>query len=272
MVMFLSAGHCGTRWLADALSALYPGTAVVEHEPLGPRYAPRRFFRRYDDPGAILTVPDVAAHITRIEQLDQLYLETGWPLFPALPVLADRLWDRLRVVHLTRHPVPSALDHVAERSYAGGARNDPYTRLATLGPRDRGVFQAQYAPAWDSLSPYEKCLFWWTEIGMFALEFPGRIDWVPFHRVQAERLLAGDREELTGLLEFIGLPWHDGWPQRPVRPVDRWQHPPDGIVNPLEVHRHPGTVDVAQRLGYDLSGLTLGALLAHYDGAPAYRD
>jgi hypothetical protein len=270
VVMVLSAGHCGMQWLAAGVSALYPHVAVAG-EPIGPRYAPRRFFRRYEDPEAILSVPDVAAHVARIEQLDRPYMETGWPLFPVLPLLADRLRGRLRVVHVTRHPVPSALDHLADGSYAGGARNDPYTRLATLGPRDPGAFQPEYAATWDRLSPYEKCLFWWTEIGMFGLEFPGRFDWIPFLRIQAERLLAGDQDALGELLAFAELPWREEWRDRVESSVDRWRYPEDRTVNPLEVHRHPTTVDVASRLGYGLSDLTLGALLARYDGDPTYR-
>lgn len=268
--MVLSAGHCGTRWLSAAVSELYRDVAVA-HEPLGPRYAPRRFFRRYEDPAAILSVPDVATHVAHIEQLDRPYVETGWPLFAALPLLADRFRGRLRVVHLTRHPVPSALDHLSDGSYAGGTRNDLYTRLATLGPTDAGTFQPQYAATWDGLSPYEKCLFWWTEISMFGLEFPGRIGWIPFLRVQAERLLAGDRAELERLLEFAGLPWREQWLDRDGSTVAHWRHPQGRAVNPLEVHRHPVTIDVARQLGYDLSRLTLGALLARYDGEPAYR-
>lgn len=268
VVMFLSAGHCGTGRLAHDLGELYPEVAVA-HEPLGPRYAPRRFFRRYTDPEAILSVPEVAAHVRWIERLDRPYIETGWPLLSVLPLLAALLGERLRVVHLTRHPVPTALGHLTHGAYAGGARNNLTTRLATLGPTDGNVFQPQYASAWSGLSLYEKCLFWWTEVGMYGLEFPGRIASVPFLRVGAEQILGGERDELRRLLGFADLPWRDGWIDRIDTSWDRWHHPADTAVNPLEVHRHPVTVEVARRLGYDLSGLNLGALLARYDDEPA---
>jgi len=35
-------------------------------------------------------------------------------------------------------------------------------------------------------------------------------------------------------------------------------------VDPLEIHRHPVAVDVARRLGYDVSRLNRGELLAQY--------
>ena len=237
MVMFLSAGHCGTDRLAGAIGNLYPDVAVA-HEPLGPRYAPRRFFRRYVDANAILAVPEVSAHVEWIERVERPYVETGWPLFPVLPLLAARMPDRLRVVHLTRHPVPTALAHLERGAYAGGARNDTYTRLATLGPKDRNVFQPEYASNWNGLSPYEKCLYWWTEIGMYGRELPGRIDGIPFLRVSAERIFGGDRAAVVKLLDFIGLPWREAWLDH-AEPTDRWFHPTDHEVNPLEIHRHP---------------------------------
>src|SRR5947209_6235009 len=153
--------------------------------------------------------------------------------------------ERLRIVHLTRHPVPSALSHLAHSSYAGSPRADAYTRWATLGPDDPGVFQPSYARRWPELTPYEKCLFWWTEVHQFALELPPRIGAVPLIRVQAERLLSGDRAELARLLQFMGLPWHEGWLDHAHRLVDRWQHHTNQDVDPLAVRRHRRTVEVA---------------------------
>ena len=167
VIAFLSTGRCGTQWLTAGLRALHP-EVHAEHEPLGPLYKPRRYFRRYSDPDVILDVPEVARHLERIAASGRTYVETGWPLFPALPLLAQSFPDRLPVVHLTRHPVPSALSHLARRSYAGSPRDDAYTRLATLGPEDPGVFQWYYAGTWRQLTPYEKCLFWWTEVHLFG--------------------------------------------------------------------------------------------------------
>ena len=76
-----------------------------------------------------MEVPEVAGHIARIGRAVRPYAETGWPLFPALPLLAARFPERLRIVHLTRHPVPSALSHLAHGSYAGSARDDGLDRI-----------------------------------------------------------------------------------------------------------------------------------------------
>jgi hypothetical protein len=267
VIAFLSTGRCGTQWLADGLRRLHP-EIDAEHEPIGPLYKPRRYFRRYEDPEALLEVDEVAEHVHCIERATRPYAETGWPLFPALPLLARRLGDRLRIIHLTRHPVPSALSHLAHSSYAGSPRNDAYTGWATLGPQDPHVFAPEYAETWPQLSAYEKCLFWWTEVHQFALELPERVNGVRIHRVQAEGLLAGDRQALEELLEFMGLRWHEGWIAHAHRMVDRWHHHTSDDVNPLNIRRHPRTLAVATQLGYELESLDLAALEARYRGDP----
>jgi hypothetical protein len=267
IVMVLSTGRCGTQWLTAGLRELHPEVAA-EHEPIGPLYQPRRYFRRYEHPEAILDVPEVAAHLEWVERRRVPYVETGWPLFTALPLLAVRVPERLRIIHLTRHPVPTALSHLAHNSYAGSARDDAYTRLATLGPSDANVFQPEYTATWAELSAYEKCLFWWTEVNMLGLELPGRLEEIPVLRIQSELMLSGDRAELERLLEFIGLPWREEWLAHAGHKVDRWHHHTDRAIDPLQVHRHPVTLEVARRLGYDLDRLNLGALLARYRGEP----
>jgi hypothetical protein len=267
LIAFLSAGRCGTQWLTQNLRELYGERVEVEHEPLGPLYLPRRFFRRYDDPDAILSVPEVQAHLDRIEQGPH-YVETGWPLFPALPLLAERFPDRLRVVHLTRHPVPSSLSHLAHSSYADSARDDAYTRLAILGPDDPNVFQSGYAERWSGLSAYEKCLFWWTEVNLFGLEFEERFPEIPFLRVKSEEMLAGDPGVLGRLLEHMGLPFDTRWPERSRRKVDRWNHRTDRNLDPMQIRAHPAALETAGRLGYDMDEIDLDALRERYGGEP----
>jgi hypothetical protein len=267
VTLFLSTGRCGTQWLTDGLRQFHE-SLEVEHEPLGPRYRPRRYFRRYADPEAMLDVPEVAAHVRRIERARSPYVETGWPSFAALPLMAAILGERLRIVHLTRHPVPSALSHLAHQSYAGSPRDDAYTRLATLGATDPGVFQWHYAARWQRLTPYEKCLFWWTEVHRYAIELPGFTGSVPLMRVRSEALLAGDRSTLERLLSFMELPWDERWASHADRVVDRWHHHTRDAVDPLLVREHPLTVEVAGELGYDCGAIDPVALTARYRGEP----
>jgi hypothetical protein len=267
IVLFLSTGRCGTQWVTAGLRELHPRVAA-EHEPIGPLYKPRRYFRCYDNPKTILEVPEVARHLDRVAREPRAYVETGWPLFAALPLFAERFGERLRVVHLTRHPVPSALSHLAHNSYAGSARDDAYTRWATLGPSDPGVLQTGYAERWGEMSPYEKCLFWWTEVHLYGLEAPGRLDGIPFLVVRSEDVLGGSPPALERLLEFMDLRWSAGWVEHARRVVDRWHHHTDADVDPLQVLAHPAAVDTAARLGYDAAELDRSALAARYAGRP----
>jgi hypothetical protein len=267
-VLVLSSGRCGTQWLTATLQDLHGREVRVEHEPIGPLYSPRRFFRAYSEPRAILDVPEVRAHIEEITALEQPYVETGWPLFAALPLFAQIFGSSLRVIHLTRHPVPSALSHLAHSSYAGSPRDDAYTRLATLGPSDARVFQPDYADDWDELTPYEKCLFWTTEVAIFGLEFEQRFPDIPFLRIQSERMLGGDRATLQALLDHMQLEWDEQWVERTGRRVDRWSHHTDLDVDPLLIERHPAALHTAERLGYAASAVDLDALRARYIGAP----
>jgi hypothetical protein len=267
VVAFLSSGRCGTQWLTAALRELHGDEVEVEHEPVGPLYNPRRHFRRWDRPDAILEAPVVARHLERIARSDH-YVETGWPIFGAVPLLAARFPDRLRLVHVTRHPVPSALSHLAHSSYAGSPRDDDYTRMGTLGPSDPNVFHPQYAQRWDRLSPYERCLFWWTEVHLFALEAEARLRDVPFLRVKAEAMLAADEGTLSRLSTHLELPDDGRLAARTDCLVDRWHHRTDLDVDFLQIEDHPATARLAKRLGYSIDDVDADALSARYAGQP----
>jgi hypothetical protein len=265
----LSTGRCGTQWLTKTIADLYGTTVRVAHEPIGPLYSPRRFFRGYIDPEAVLSVPEVRTHLENtVATAERPYIETGWPLFGALPLFASIFGSQLRVIHLTRHPIPSALSHLAHSSYAGSPRDDAYTRLATLGPSDPRVFQAGYADRWDELSPYEKCLFWVTEVGMFGLEFEQRFEHIPFLRIQAERMLDGDRDTLRALVDHMELGWDERWIERARQRVDRWSHHTNLEVDPLLIERHAAAVTTAERLGYCATDVDVDALRRRYHGTP----
>jgi hypothetical protein len=268
----LSTGRCGTQWLTATLKELYGDRIRVEHEPLGALYSPRRFFRTYAEPEAILEVPEVRAHLEAIAAAERPYVETGWPLFAALPLLAAVFGPALRVIHLTRHPVPSALSHMVHNCFAGSARDDPYTRLATLGPADPRVFQPEYAARWDELTAYEKCLFWITEVGMFGLEFEERHPEIPFLRIQSERMLAGDRATLSALAEQMQLDWDERWVEHTSTRVDQWHHRSDVDVDPLLIERHPRALATAERLGYRGAEVDPEALRARYRASPSDRS
>ncbi len=265
VVVFLSTGRCGTQWLASGFATNHADLAV-EHEPIGVSYKPRRYFRGYDDPQAALAERAVRQHLGRIATSSRPYVETGWPLYAALPLFAARFPHRLRVVHVTRHPVRCALSHLSHQSYAGSPMRSPISRWGTLAPTDRNVFHPEYASRWRKLSPYEKCLYFWTELNLYGLEFPRRCPSVPFLRLKSEDLLAGDRPAIEQLLRFLDLPWTDGWLGHVANSVDKWHFHTGEEVEPAQVLRHQPTLEVAHEFGYDLDRLDMDALRARYSG------
>lgn len=268
--LFISTGRCGTQWLAATLGDLYGERAHVTHEPLGPYYKPREFFRAYDGIAAMSGEPAIAAHLDAIEAAIESrdYIETGWPLFAAVPLFVERFPGRVRIVHLTRHPVPTSVSHMVHQCYGGSPRNDDYTRLAALDPFCPGVFQSDYKSLWTRLTPFEKCLFWWTEVHLYAEEIRHRFPHVPFHRVKSEDVLAGDRSTLQGLFEMLRLPYLDEVGARTQRPVDQWNHQTQIEFDWRQVFDHPATLDISARLGYRLDDVDARSLEERYKGPP----
>ena len=266
LVVFLSTGRCGTQWLATNLGDVYRDRARVTHEPIGPAYRCREFFRAYDRVDDMAQVPEISRHLQHVENaLDRTtYIETGWPLFSAIPLFVERFGDVLRIVHLTRHPVPTAISHMAHKTYGGSPRVDGYTQLAALDAFCPGVKRRCTRDQWDGLTAYEKTLFWWTEVHDYAEEVGKRYPEVPMHRVKAEDVLDGDDDALRGLCAFLGLPLRPELSARTAKRVDLWHHRTDTAFDWRLVLDHPDTVETATRLGYDFVSVDERALAARY--------
>lgn len=269
IILFLSTGRCGTQWLAENLGRLYSEDAVVRHEPLGARYVPRAHFRRYDqqEQGHPAAVRD---HLDWIEEVsrEKLYIETGWPLFATLPIFFARFGDRVRIVHLVRHLVPTAVSHMVHQCYFDSPRRDEYTALATLDPSLPGTIQTDELPRWPTLSPFEKCLFWCTEVHLYARELRDRFPAAAFHRMRAEDLFAGDEPALRTLMDFLCLPYQPSLAARSSERIDQWHHRTELEFDWREIFGHPMAVELSRSLGYDLDRIDQDALDHRYKGAP----
>lgn len=247
---FLSTGRCGTQWLARHLAAACGPETQVEHEPLHADYQPRRLL----DDGARLGEP-VLRHLEAVEaRLERgSYLETGHPCWSALPHLASRFPGRLRVVHLTRHPVPTALSWTTMMAYAP----PPVPGLpgrTPLSPFDAGVAFPDYQARWVELSAFEKCLYYWAEVNAFALRQERALA-VPWLRVSHEELFDG--AGLERLHAFLGVSAQDPGVERHQH-VDAHRYLVPSAPDLAAAARHPRVWEVAQVLGYgpDMEGLT----------------
>jgi hypothetical protein len=256
---FLSTGRCGTQWLASSLGKTYADSAVVTHEPVYAAYRPKQFLRsqRTD---ALLEVEEIRAHVEWIEQLlsSHSYIEAGWPCYPGAPMFLDRFGRRAKFVHLVRNPVPTALSLATHQVYG----KDGWVTPAAIDPFDPGVIQKDLGGAWSAMTEYEKCLFWWTEVNLYALEFTREHPEVPVYRVRYEDLFTSP-DALTGLLEFLELDAHQFDRGQVSVVVDRFQWK-DAAYDWKSIFKYPRTRELAESLGYSLTDVTSSKLSARY--------
>lgn len=267
--LFLTTGRCGTQWLATNLDRLYRAVATVTHEPLGALYEPRRHFRRFEqEPSDHPAV--VRGHLAWVEQVsrDKTYVETGWPVFATIPLFLDRFGDRVRIVHLVRHLVPTAVSHMVHQCYFGSPRVDDYTQLGALDPSVPGALQDHDRDEWESFTPYERCLYWCTEVHLYGRELRRRFTDTPVHMTRAEDLFDGDLEALRALTDFLELPFDPSLADRSSERVDQWHHRTHLDFDWREIFKHPASVDVCRSLGYELDSVDSDELDRRYRGAP----
>ncbi len=266
-VFFLSTGRCGTQWCASQFRETYGDLADVTHEPILAHYRPKDFFRAYDRLDKMLAIPRVAQHFERIaaRKQEKIYIETGWPSFAAVPLFIRRLEGDVRLVHLYRHPVTTAMSLVTQNYYSPDRRNDIFTRFGELIPSPAS-FQEEYTARWPQMNAYEKCIYFWTEVNLYALELKKRFTDVPFYSMKSEDLLQGPPESLQALTAFLGLPYREKLAEGRSSRVDQYNFQTDREIDWRQFFNHPRAVELAKELGYDLEQHSAAELDQRYRG------
>lgn len=264
-VFVLSTGRCGTQWLAEHLPHSYSDRLQVEHEPLHNFYYPRRnlLARTLGDLDAE-AAEAILPHVEEIETCltQRSYLECGHPCWSAILALADRFRGRIRVIHLVRHPVPTAFSWLTHRAYEPPLL--PFLPTKTLlSPFDPGVRLPEYQERWEGLTPFEKCLYYWGEVNLFGLAQEAALG-VPWLRLTYEELFYADGLERT--LEFLELPPAEPLMAARAESVDRFhsltpQRPDMNLLG-----SHPRIIEAARAFGYDAEEIDLAALQRRYQG------
>lgn len=259
---FLSTGRCGTQWLAATLGHMFSDVAMVAHEPLRGSYHPKQYLRAHHKLHELLHSQEFSSHISNIQDTlrqGKHYIETGWPCYPAIPLLVDLFRDNIKLVHIVRHPVYASLSMATHDVYN---RTDWITSC-TIDPFDDGVIQKELREQWHKMTMYEKLLFWWTEINLYALELKERYPEVPYLLVKYEDLFGPSRQtELESIIQFIGLPNRN--PQaESFSKVDRFVYRMNYVDWKL-LYKYPSTVALAQHFGYDLGAIDSKGLKERY--------
>ena len=205
----------------------------------------------------------LVAHVEDIERRLETgsYLECGHPCWSSLSWLIDRLPGRIRIVHLTRHPVPTALSWLTHSAYLAPLLPHLGERVL-LTPFDPGAAFPQYQTRWPALQPFEKCLYYWAEVNAFGLRL-AEFARVPWFRLRYEDLFEG--LALADLLTFLDLPPREELLETRSQVVDRHRFVAPCAPPALEVlGSHEPVLSVAGALGYDMESPDPGSYLGRY--------
>lgn len=258
----ISTGRCGTQWLAEVLRRAAGNDTVVTHEPLGADYAAREMLaaRSPENLDPALAAP-LFEHVAGIEETlaSSHYIECGHPLWSSLPWLLERFAGRVRVVHLVRHPVPTAYSWLTLRAYCPPLAPHLSERVP-LSPFDEGATFTTFRKRWPALTPYEKALYYWTELNAFALRLQ-EVAGVSWLTLRIEDLFRG--QGIAGLFEFVGASAASASDPRDVKPIDEFHYFTD-CYEPELIERHPEVLTLARTLGYDPFDFDRAALLRRY--------
>jgi Sulfotransferase domain len=262
---FITTARAGTQWLAAALSRTYSDVMEVAHEPLDYAYRPKQYLRADDRLDELRARPEIASHFDRIHQVlrTKSYVEVGFPCFALAPLLLSEFGSSLRLVQLVRHPVRVAASSVTHRWYQG-TRGDTLPQDIELEPTDAGVLQKNYLDRWDSMSPYEKALFYWSEVHLFAEEINARFEETPFHCTRFEDLVAR-RSARAKLAKFLGVPYRDGWGEFVAEQVDEYHLRTAQPIDVGTTGQHAAVVALGETHGYDLTSPDAREIRTRYE-------
>lgn len=259
----ISTGRCGTQWIAAALSNLCSDCITVEHEPLQDRYEARKTLGSFNLKTPLDSLPsDVLSHMQDIEaQLAiQPYIECGHPSWSTIPYLAERFDSRIRIIHLTRHPVPTCCSWLTHSAFQKPILSHIPEKIL-LSPFDPGTKFKEYCDVWDKLIPFEKCLFYWSEVQAFALEQQARLN-VPWLHIRYEDLFKN--HAISEILDFLNLPVDDKSLSFQSQRVDKFQYISPVWQDWRIIHTHPRTLSIAETFGYHMNEIDEEQLARRY--------
>ena len=247
---FLSTGRCGTQWITAHLLADGKESAVIEHEPLHNRYYPRLMLGS-NDPEKTGNAAEIFSHCEMIEKIleEKNYIECGWPLWGAIPYLLKRFEGRVRIVHLVRHPIPTACSWVSHGAFCPPlAPGLPFREKILASPFDEGTAFPHYCKGWEGMNPFEKALFFWAEVNALGLklEETAKVLWL---RIRCEDLFHGNA--LKCLRIFLELSPQKNSEGRVSEIKDDFHSLCGFWWNPRDIQKYPEFMKTAVRLGYD---------------------
>ncbi len=258
---FLSTGRCGTQWLTRWLTDQYSDYVHVEHEPLQHQYQSRYLLAEQ----AQFNSDNVLKHLETIDQVlqEKPYIEVGHPCWGAISHLVDYFQERIRIVHLIRHPITTSFSWVTHGAYQKPLL--PYLpEKIPLSPFDEGVQFPEYQERWATLSEFEKNLYYWTEVNSLGIQLEKSVS-VPWLRIRYEDLFYGD--DLNRLVDFLNLPKPPQVALQSKQTVIDKYHYVTNLWDDWKIaSQHSACVQLSELLGYPLDAVDDQALEKRYLG------
>ena len=261
---FVTTPRSGTQWLAWALSTAFSDRIVVEHEPVGHKYCPRKMLRNPDGMAEIARLPEIAGHFSNIERIldsGRSYVEVGFPACAAAPLLHERFADRLRLVQMTRHPVKVAASLTTLSWYLPDKKS--WWDKVAFSPQDPGVVLKSYAARWSGMSRFEKCLYHWFETHRYGQDIETDFPETQFRRVQFEKLIANP-SELGDLFGFISPLEFNLTDEIMKTTVDNFRKKTTQPINFEDAHLHPEIMGLSRAMGYQIDEVNIRNLSGRY--------
>jgi hypothetical protein len=262
---FISTGRCATQWMTDKLSTHYHDLAVVKHEPFQVEYEPRFYFNAYHRKEEVNLSHAIEEHLSFIHKTiqDFSYIETGWPIYGALPFILSHLKGRVKVVHLYRHPIRVAASLATKNVYSKGAWSD----AVAISPSDYGVTQGYLeGHQWNSMSQFEKCLFWWTEINQFALDLHRNFESIPWLTLKYEEVFSeNSKNELRKLINFLSLPERESFFNFLSQKTDNYSSKSQKPINIHAVEKYPKVFELMDKLEYEYEDSNISEIKRRYE-------
>ena len=220
LVLTITPGRAGSVFLADVLARGTRGGAEITHERLGPdRTLPRIFFHPFDEARQyeLATFPPVAEFLTQVEQTLEAgtaVVEVGMFTSHLVPLLAERFPKQLRVLALFRHPLLTAASHSLRGMYHPWPHWS-FFALANITPFDPGMLAPGFRTRWQTMTPFERNLYSWTEYVLLWQRFKKAYSTIPALAVSSEELFADPGRVIRTVADFAGV--IGDWPANAAR-------------------------------------------------------
>ncbi|MDX1519485.1 MAG: sulfotransferase domain-containing protein, partial [Gammaproteobacteria bacterium] len=198
----------------------------------------------------LVDAPKVSAHLRSVAETinDKSYIEVGWPCYSHIPCFIKQFGNKVRVVHLVRHPVTVAASLTTHDFYLPENRNG-FNLYGTLTPETRGTIMQGYRSRWETMSRFEKCLFHWAEINLYGLWLRDQYKHTPFLMLKAENLFENPEKVYRDLIAFMGLPVPETMVVDSKR-VDKFSKKTRDEIDPGLLKQHPVVIELMEKFSY----------------------